>query len=226
MMAATGQSSRDSGTRKAGIKGPDQVLQDAAASRPDAQVDSLCASNAAKAFRPSRSASRLLWDDVRENFDPHLNGTLPDVRIVDTTVDDWQSVLDLVRSRGWRYEYQEDGRTTRMPARADDILGRVPRTCPVVRVWPAPDLLAIFRPAVAEAIEFDVDLRDLQGQAEIDGLCAFLRAIGRCLNRAVLMYPEGGGADPDVGYLPDVGRVVNLASRLEPPDQPGRDRRA
>jgi hypothetical protein len=51
----------------------------------------------------------LLWDDVRNFFDPDLMGALPDVRVPNTSVADWQAVLDLVRSRGWAYAYSEGG---------------------------------------------------------------------------------------------------------------------
>lgn len=50
-----------------------------------------------------------------------------------TSVEDWQSLFDLVRT-------------------AD------------LQVWPVPRVLVIFRPRSAEEIDFDVDLRELQGQ--------------------------------------------------------------
>jgi hypothetical protein len=131
-------------------------------------------------------------------------------RIIATTIDDWQEMLSMARSRGWRYEYEEQGRVVRMPVEADDILRRAATAFPVVRMWPARDLLAIFRPARVDEIEFDVDLRELQGQQQLDELCAFLRAIGRRLNKPVLMYPEGGADQADIGYSPELGRVVKL----------------
>lgn len=42
-------------------------------------------------------------------------GPLPDVSVADTSVDDWQAVLDLVRSRGWACEYSEDSAVLRLP---------------------------------------------------------------------------------------------------------------
>jgi hypothetical protein len=58
----------------------------------------------------------LGWDDVGDWFDPDCNGLLPDVQVPETTIEDWQAVLDLVRSRGWAHKYWPDGRVTRMPA--------------------------------------------------------------------------------------------------------------
>jgi hypothetical protein len=43
----------------------------------------------------------LRWDEVRPFFDPELMGTLPDVVIEETGVEDWQALLDLIGSQGW-----------------------------------------------------------------------------------------------------------------------------
>lgn len=40
----------------------------------------------------------------------------------------------------------------------------------------------IFRFRGAEEIDFDVDLREIQGQERLDQFCAFLRSVGRHLD--------------------------------------------
>lgn len=42
----------------------------------------------------------LWWDEVRNFFNPELMGALPDVRVGDVAVGDWQAVFDLFRSSG------------------------------------------------------------------------------------------------------------------------------
>ena len=146
-----------------------------------------------------------------------MNGRLPDVYVPDTAVVDWQRLLDLVRSRGWAYEYAEGRRVLRTPSRAEEFLGRYEFGA-VLRVWPVPDILAIFRPYGAERIDFDVDLRELQGQERLDALCAFLRAIGRALGKPVLMAWEGASnaALPFLGYRVEIDRVELLADPAQP----------
>ncbi|MER6377782.1 hypothetical protein ABT255_58350 [Streptomyces mirabilis] len=51
--------------------------------------------------------SELLWDDVAYLFDPDLMGSLPDVRVPDTSMEDWQAVLDLIGESGWKCQYSE-----------------------------------------------------------------------------------------------------------------------
>ena len=65
----------------------------------------------------------LRWDDVASWFHPEWNGALPDLHVPDTTAEDWQAVVDLVRSKGWAYEYLVGSRATRLPARVEDFEG-------------------------------------------------------------------------------------------------------
>ncbi|MFK4106696.1 hypothetical protein ACI2L1_42960 [Streptomyces sp. NPDC019531] len=158
--------------------------------------------------------SDLLWADVACFFDPDLMGALPDARVPDASVEDWQALLDLVAERGWKYRYSEGEILLPVPP-AQTVLSRpADAECPELRVWPSTDVLAIFRFHAAEEIDFDVDLRELQGQERLDVFCRFLRDIGRRLGKPVLMDPEGGYGHPVLGFDVEADRVVLLA---EPP---------
>ncbi|MFF3013744.1 hypothetical protein [Streptomyces sp. NPDC057939] len=154
----------------------------------------------------------LLWDDVSPLFDPDLMGSLPDVRVPDASVEDWQAVLDLVVEKGWRYQYSEGGRVLPVP-RAEAVLSRSEHAeCPDLRVWPTADVLAIFRFRSDDEVDFDVDLRELQGQDRLDVFCGFLREIGRRLGKPVLMDPEGDSGHPVLGFDVQADGVVLLAA--------------
>jgi hypothetical protein len=157
----------------------------------------------------------LLWDDVKGFFDPDLMGSLPDVFVPETSAEDWQAVLDLVGASGWKHQYSE-GETVLPVPRAEAVLSRsADAECPQLRVWPTADVLVIFRLYSAEEIDFDVDLRELQGQERLDMFCDFLQVLGRRLGKPVLMDPEGGdGSHPVLGFDVESDRVVLLA---EPP---------
>ncbi|BAU87731.1 hypothetical protein SLA_6865 [Streptomyces laurentii] len=156
----------------------------------------------------------LLWDDVSSFFDPDLMGSLPDVRVPDASVEDWQAVLDLVVEKGWKFQYSE-GETVLPVPRAETALSRpADAECADLRVWLASDVLAIFRFLDDEVIDFDVDLRELQGQERLDVFCGFLREIGRRLGKPVLMDPEGDYGHPVLGFDVEADRVVLLAEPL------------
>ncbi|MDI9887534.1 hypothetical protein QMZ92_24980 [Streptomyces sp. HNM0645] len=157
----------------------------------------------------------LLWDEVRGFFDPDLMGALPDVLVPGASVEDWQAVLDLVDVSGWKCQYSEGESVLPVP-RAEVVLSRqADAECPQLRVWLAPEVLVIFRFYSADEIDFDVDLRELQGQERLDLFCGFLTAIGRRLGKPVLMDAEGGdGSHPVLGFEVESDRVVLLAEPL------------
>lgn len=157
----------------------------------------------------------LLWDDVERFFDPDLMGSLPDVLVPGTSVEDWQTLLDLVGASGWRCQYSVGGTVIPVP-RAEVVLCRpADAECPELRVWPTADVLAIFRFYSVEEIDFDVDLRELQDQERLDRFCAFLTLIGRRLGKPVVMYGEGGApSHPLLGFDVEADRVVVLAEPL------------
>ncbi|MFJ4789105.1 hypothetical protein [Streptomyces sp. NPDC088794] len=154
----------------------------------------------------------LLWDDVKTFFDPDLMGSLPDVLVPETSVEDWQAVLDLAGTSDWTCHYSEGETELRVP-RAEVALSRpADAEPPVLRVWPTADVLAVFHFYSMEEIDFDVDLRELQGQERLDVFCGFLTLIGRRLGKPVVMYGEGGApSHPVLGFDVESDQVVLLA---------------
>ncbi|WP_327064459.1 hypothetical protein [Kitasatospora sp. NBC_01302] len=158
----------------------------------------------------------LLWDDrVAWLLDPTQEGCLPDAFIEHTTAADWQAVLDLIGEQGWAFEYADGSAVLPLP-RAEAVLARpADAECPSLRVWPDPGVCAIFRFLGKEQIDFDLDLRELQGQERLDVLCGFLAAIGRRLGTSVPLFPEGGGVRPLLGFDLAADRIRMMST---PPD--------
>jgi hypothetical protein len=152
----------------------------------------------------------LLWDDVREWFEP--DGSLLDAYVFDTTVADWQAFVDLVRSKGWWFAYSEDGRPRRLPYRVEDVLARRGEMAVLLQVRLVPDVLANVHFFTDEEIEVDFAREELQGQERLDLLCSFLRGVGRRLGKPVVLTPENLSDHPLIGYDIDADRVVAIAS--------------
>lgn len=154
---------------------------------------------------------KLLWEDVRNFFDPDLMGALPDLSVTGTSAEDWQAVFDLIRSSGWAWEYREGGAVGALPPAAEVLARPADAETVAVRVRPVPGVLVIFWPMAAEEIDFDVDLRELQGQEGVDVLCRLLAAVGRRLGKPVVMTAGGDYGNPVLGFDPTAGRVVLMA---------------
>jgi hypothetical protein len=125
-------------------------------------------------------------------------------------VADWQALLDLVVARGWRFEYSEGETVLPLPAAATILAREAGSECPALRVWPSAHMLMIFRFGAAEEIDFDLDLREIQGQERLDEFCGFLRAVGRHLGKPVLVDAEMGtpAEHPVFGFLTEIDRMV------------------
>ncbi|MEU7742174.1 hypothetical protein [Nonomuraea sp. NPDC049158] len=158
----------------------------------------------------------LLWDDVKVLFDLEVNGALPDVVVEGTTVEDWQVLLDLVRARDWQYAYSVDGEPLELTSAADMAAAVYAGGIPELRVWPSPDVLMIFRMYQTESIDFDVDLRELQGQERLDILVDFFCVIGRRLGKSMVMTAEGSPGHPDLGFDIEADRVVLMVDPVDP----------
>ncbi len=157
----------------------------------------------------------LLWNEVENFFDPNLMGDLPDLWVPDASVEDWQAVFDLVQSNGWVESYREGDTVRPLPPAADVLPRPVDAEYVTLRVSPTTSVHVIFWPMSATEIDFDVNLRELQGQAGVDTLCDFLCAIGRRLSKPVFMGAEGQYGYPALGFDPAADRVVLLADPID-----------
>ncbi|MGW4941114.1 hypothetical protein ACWEOZ_05930 [Actinoplanes sp. NPDC004185] len=160
----------------------------------------------------------IRWDDVAGWFDPSQNGSLPDVVVAGTAIADWEALLGLIRSEGWRYEYEVGDERRPLPAAAAELFdpGGVLRS---LRVWPDPGLEWIVRPWTHDEIVGDVSLHDIQGQERLIAFCLFLRTLGAALGKAVLVYAEGALANcpPMMAYESAKDRVALWSGDVIPP---------
>lgn len=158
---------------------------------------------------------RLLWDDVKDWFDPWENGSAPDVIVADTDLADWNRLFELIRSRGWRCLHHHVDGARALPASPEELLSLRPAEAVTsLTVWPYPDLEWIIRPRSVGEIVSDVDLHQIQGQQRLDQFCRFLADLGRALGKRVAVYSEGtstGGYPPLMAYEVADDRVHVLA---------------
>ncbi|GLY03029.1 hypothetical protein [Actinoplanes sp. NBRC 101535] len=154
--------------------------------------------------------SDLRWDDVAYWFDPAENGTVPDLVVEPTTLDDWQALTVLIRAAGWRAEFEHRDHRGDVPDSAAELFVTDPqRWLKYLHVWPDPDIEVMFRPSCPDEMVGDVSLFDLQGQDRLDRFCAFLRRLGQALGKRVALFAEGAGAHPPVlAYEVDQDRVI------------------
>jgi hypothetical protein len=153
--------------------------------------------------------SYLTWNDVAEWLAPDCSSL--EAYVLDANETDWQRAIDLVRSRGWRFDYTLEERSLPLPQQVAEIFARTSEAIVTMRIWPAPDLRVNTHFLSEDAVEFDFDRDDLQGQHQLDLLCGFMRALGRHLGKPVRLTPEGSPQHPLIIYSPTEDRFTATA---------------
>lgn len=154
----------------------------------------------------------LRWDEVQDLMDPDSVGALPDAWVDGTTVADWQVVLDLVRDGPWPWRLVDGERDAPLPPAADVFRRRPEGVLLHLEVEFAPRAVAIFRAYAPDSVDFDVDVRELQGQERLDALGVLFAAVGRALGRSVWMGAEGDTTStPLLGFDVRLDRMVRVA---------------
>ncbi|MEV7603043.1 hypothetical protein AB0O91_37315 [Kitasatospora sp. NPDC089797] len=150
-------------------------------------------------FGPSRE------DHAGWLLDPASDGWLPGEGVADTTVADWQALLDLVVERGWDRTFLVGCFEMPLP-RAEEILSWPHGAArPVLSVLPGPEVAVVLRFRSAERIDLGINVERLGGQEGLAVLCGFLAKVGRRLGRSVPTPDRGTG--PFLWYDHSADRV-------------------
>ncbi|MEA2497034.1 MAG: hypothetical protein QOJ29_4945 [Thermoleophilaceae bacterium] len=143
--------------------------------------------------------SQVLWADVKDQFDLD-DGSLKDLYVFGTNAMDWQTLIDLIRSRGWRYDYTEDNVSVRLPSSVAAIFLNRQHRATRLAFWPADSLRVHAHFFDVERIELDLDPHDIQGQPALDQVCQLLRALGRALTRDAVLTWENSPQATIIAY--------------------------
>ena len=146
------------------------------------------------------------WSEVQEDWEP--DGSLRDVYVRDVNETDWQRVVDLIRTREWATSYTEDGNPVAMPNPVGEIFARGKRAAILWQIEPAGGIRVnchFFDPA---EIEFDLDPREVVGQAALDVLCGFVRLVGSVLQKAVVVSEENSPDAAIMSYDPATDAII------------------
>jgi hypothetical protein len=136
------------------------------------------------------------------------DGYLPNGRAEDVDASGWATFLAELRRSGWPLEV------------GGDPLGDWPGTAAAaenastLRVQPSHDVqINIFPSWGTDSIWFDFSLRDMQRQEDADALMAFLRLLGRAVQRDVLLSHEGADEMVFAHYVQAQDAVVWTEAR-------------
>lgn len=134
----------------------------------------------------SHGEALVNWEEYRSFF--NWDGSWLDLYIIRTTKDDWQRLLDFLRSRDFPFQFSLDEECP-LPQEAAEIFATWEHAVPLLRIQTdGPVLNCHF--FTEEEIEFDLDPREVPTEREAEKLFQFIQALGKALGKAVRMTPE------------------------------------
>ncbi len=130
------------------------------------------------------------------------DGSLREIYVLDTTIDDWQKLLDFLHANDFETEFyigrQKQHKLTRNAANLFDDERQISR---LVRVIIGNAALHSHCFTKGQ-IEFDVDPREINDEQTAKTVLQFMKRVGQYLKMPVRLTPENTEAIALVQYLP------------------------
>jgi hypothetical protein len=128
---------------------------------------------------------QMEWQDCREAF--YVDGSLRDIYVQDTTVDDWDLFLEAVSCL--QTATFVDGDPYPLPTQASEIFERSGETSFLLKI-----ILGQVKMNchffTKEEIELDIDPSEVTAQAELDAIVEVLAIVGSALGKDVILTDE------------------------------------
>ena len=141
-----------------------------------------------------------------------VDGSLRDIIVRDTTIDDWESIYEELAVRGFDMIF-ECGDSHALPKNVSELLAVRGKDdqCPRLRVIAGANKFNCFFCSQDE-IEFDLDPRDVSSEDEFLRVVDFMRMIGKRLAKDVLLTEESAHGYALIRYRHDQDDIVPGAS--------------
>ncbi|BCL84635.1 hypothetical protein ccbrp13_71000 [Ktedonobacteria bacterium brp13] len=111
----------------------------------------------------------------------YMDGSLRDIYVLRTSEQDWQTLLDFLRTSSYPLECLVGGEHQPLPEQVTDLF-KLEREVGVTLRIDREHLEINCHFFTHEEIEFDLDPKDFQNDQQVSRLLDFIRAIGQLLN--------------------------------------------
>lgn len=147
------------------------------------------------------------WSVIAQDF--QYDGSLRDIYILDTSIDDWAHVWAALVADSESLSFEADGVAMKPPADVRNVfaLGETRSVNASYRLGKQQLNCHFF---TETEVEFDLDPRDVDGPVEAERLAHFLLALGRATSKAIRLTPENGPEAIIARYDPSSDSVVWL----------------
>jgi hypothetical protein len=117
------------------------------------------------------------------------DGSLRDLYILNTTVDDWQSLIDFLLQSEYPNTYTVNGEIAEFPSRVERVFETRNKATTLLSVRVDKVMLNCHF-FCEEEIEFDLDPREITDKAHLRRLFEFMKRVGQVVGKDVLLTLE------------------------------------
>jgi hypothetical protein len=139
------------------------------------------------------------WNDVKDEF--VWEGSWRDICVLDTTISDWRSVWLTLTAPDVRAAFKIDDVEAALPEDVDRVFARRNESSVILSVVVSGVQLNCHFFGEFE-IEFDLDPREVTGQADFDAVVAFMRKLAAATGKVAFMTPENTHDAPFLRVAP------------------------
>lgn len=141
----------------------------------------------------------------QKDFEP--DGSLRDIYVLDTTVDDWRKVIDYIRQFCQPARYTLSEKRREMPDVLQVFALRDKSPLLMFQVGKVELACHFFG---EEQIEFDFWPDDIETEKDLQPLLDFIRTVGRMTGKEVILTPESSQESPFMRYQPGGDKLERL----------------
>ena len=146
------------------------------------------------------SASALVeWEEIQTAFE--WDGSWRDLYVLGASRDDWQRILDALRSSGYVLRFWRDHDAQPVPESVDSLfVGESEQSSLLSTVVEGVTVNAHF--FQDDEVEFDIDPREVSTVARAEAVFGLMRLIGQAVQKPVRLTPENMSELVLIGYDP------------------------
>lgn len=139
----------------------------------------------------------LEWEKCKAAFE--WDGSWRDIYLLSTTIEDWRKLLATLQYSYPLTFFVDGEKQSKLLPSPEELHAMRNHASPKVEV-DIQGIIAVSHFFCIEEIEFDIDPRQVTDQKRLDALLDFLRCLGNCVVKDVLLTPENELQAPLIVY--------------------------
>lgn len=147
---------------------------------------------------------KVTWDQCQREFE--WDGSLRDIYVSDASPRDWDEFIRALGSWNYRADFSLDGTSSTLPESAAQLFENRASSAPLLQIHLG-SVTVCCHFFWDEQLEFDLDPREVNGEAAFSEILRFMRQLGHAVDKSVVLTPENMPEAPIITYTPKDERL-------------------